>query len=72
MKAAFTARVNFATSRRSRTLFLLVEKVYNWNKPTKKLLACSASEGTSQHLNKVSRENSCARFLFFRIYFLFF
>ena len=34
----------------------------------KKLLACSASEGTSQHLNKVSRENSCAWFLFFSIF----
>ena len=73
MKAAFTARVNLLTqvmevayfscwSRKSRKLR---------QKPTKKLLACSALKCTSKHLNKVIRVNSCLYFLFFHIYFLF-
>ena len=73
MKAAFTARVNLLTqvmevayfscwSRKSRKLR---------QKPTKKLLACSALKFTSKHLNKVIRVNSCVYFLFFHIYFLF-
>ena len=63
MKAAFAARVNLVTQ---------VEEVVNFScwsrkstiilgqKPTEKLSACRASKGTSQHLNKVIRENSCA------------
>ena len=46
------------TSRRTRKLFLLVEKVQN----------CSALKGTSQHLNKVIRENSCVLFFCFSVF----
>ena len=71
MKAAFVARINLVTqaaevanfscwSRKSRNTLR--------QKPTKKLLACIASKGTSQNLIKVIREKSCVSFLFFRIY----
>ena len=70
MKATLAARVNLVTqaaevanfscwSRKSRNILR--------QKPAKKLLTCIASKGTSQHLIKVIRENSCVSFLFFRI-----
>ena len=36
MKAAFAARVNLVTSRGSHELFLLVKKVYNWDRSPRK------------------------------------
>ena len=71
-KSAFASRVNLVTN---------VKEVMNfpcWSRKSrigteahKKCLACIALKGTSQHLNKVIRENSRVYFLFFCIYFLF-
>ena len=71
MKAAFAARVNLVTQ---------VEEVVNFSCWSRKstigteahgkifLSACRASKGTSQHLNKVIRENSCAYLFVFSIF----
>ena len=74
-KGVFAARVNLVTQvaevanfsfwlRKFRIGTEAQEKIVS-------LLCCCASRGTSQHLSKVVRENSCVYSLFFRIYFLF-
>ena len=72
MKSALAARVNLVAQ---------VAKVVNFScwlrrsgirtEAHKKMLASSASKGTSLHSNREIRENSSVYFLFFRIYFLF-
>ena len=63
MKAGFATRVNLVTQ------VVEVANLSCWLKKSrigretyKKLLACSASKGTSQHLNKVIRDSSCGYF----------
>ena len=63
MKAAFAARVNLVTQ------VVEVANLSCWLKKSrigretyKKLLACSASKSTSQHLNKVIRDSICGYF----------
>ena len=64
MKAAFVPRVNLVTQVQVAEVVRGRESL-ELGKPMKKLLACSALKGTSQHLNKVIRENSCVLFFVF-------
>ena len=61
MKAAFAAKVNLVIQAAEVVNFFcwLRESLELGQKPTQKLLACSALKGASQHLNNVIRENSC-------------
>ena len=60
---------NTSQLRKSQTFPAGQESLELVQKPTEKLSACSALKGTSQHLNKVIRENSCV-YLFVFPYFL--